>query len=68
MFYDNPPAIVITEDLRQFEVSFILKPKNIRTTEIVSARSTQNAREIIYARYGKSKVTNVKVTEVKKKD
>lgn len=69
MMYEFPPAIVIAEDLRQFEVSFTLKkPKVIRSKEVVSARSSQNAREIIYARYGKSNVTNVTVKEVKNKD
>jgi len=67
-FDEQPvPAYVISEDLRQYEVSFtIKKPKTIRSKDVVSASNPQNARELIYARYGKDNVTNLSVKEIKK--
>lgn len=69
MMYDFPPAYVAYEDLRQFEVSFtIKKPRTIRSKQVVSASSSQNARDLIYAQYGKESVTNLSVRELKNKE
>jgi hypothetical protein len=68
MMYDFPPAYVAYEDLQQFEVSFtIKKPRTIRSKQVVSASSSQNARDVIYAQYGKANVTNLSVREVSSK-
>ena len=68
MHYEFPPAYVVSEDLRQFEVSFtIKKPKTIRSKDIVHASNPQNAREIIFSRYGRDNVTNLSVREIKTK-
>lgn len=68
MMYDFPPAYVAYEDLRQFMVSFtIKKPRTIKSQQVVSASSSQNARDVIYAQYGKQNVTNLSVKEVPNK-
>lgn len=61
----TPPAYVIFVDLNQYEVNFILKKKQIRSQEIVRANSSQKAKELIYARFGKDNVTITSVKEVK---
>lgn len=49
----------------KYEVTFyIIHPKRTRTTEVVSASSSGDARRIIEARYGKGEVQIVSVKKV----
>lgn len=53
-------------NLKTYEVTFaITKPKYIRTKEVVNASSSQQAKQIIWERYGKDNVTIQSVKEQK---
>lgn len=52
-------------ELSEYEVTYaIKKPKYVRTKEVVKASSVQNAKELIYAKFGGK--DNVSILGVKK--
>ena len=58
-------AWVDYEAQSKYEVTFyIINPKRTRTTEVVSASSSSDARKIIEARYGKSEVQIISVKKL----
>jgi hypothetical protein len=62
-----PADTVLVEFAAQgkYEVTFyITQPKRVRTTEVVSANSSGDARKIIEARYGKGEVQIVLVKKL----
>jgi hypothetical protein len=59
MFPEMPYVNYI--DLNQYEVTFyILKPRRIRTQEVVKASSSSNAKLIIKEQYGEVQIVSVK--------
>jgi len=66
MDYDIPiPAIVVSINQKEYEVSFIIRKPYAKTSETVKANSSSAARNIIEARYGKENIQIISVKEVK---
>ncbi len=51
-------------DLNQYEVTFyILKPRRVKTQEVVKASSSSNAKIIIKEQYGAVQIVSVKLVK-----
>lgn len=65
---DQQPAQVFFISMSEYEVTFyILKPKRVRTSQIVKANSMSDAKAIIVAQYGKDGVNIISTKKVEKR-
>jgi hypothetical protein len=65
---DQTPAYVQFFAQSQYEVAFyITKPRRVRSTQIVSANSSSDAKALIIAQYGKDNVSIISTKKVERK-
>ena len=65
---DQNPAYVQFFAQSQYEVVFYInKPRRVRSTQIVSANSSSDAKALIIAQYGKDNVSIISTKKVERK-
>jgi hypothetical protein len=65
---DHIPAYVQFFAQSQYEVAFYInKPRRVRSTQIVSANSSSDAKALIIAQYGKDNVSIISTKKVERK-
>ena len=63
MLYHDVPYVEFIAQSKYIVTFYVLSPKRTRTSQTVRANSTSDARNLIYAQYGKE---NVQIISVKK--